>query len=261
MINQLRSPFAALALPVLAGLAWMAWAGAPTSYLAVNAAALMLALAATRITWPRGATADLLIAAALTSLLCFTAYAGLEIDGVRRWLSVGPLRLHTGYLVLPLLVVLLARLEARWTLVITCAAAFAIASQPDLATAAGLAAASAVAALSKREQMRIGAALIAVAGLLAISFASDPLQPVRFVEAVQTDALTVNPLIGALLVLVTFTPLLLLPGGKRAAAPLATFMTAAGLMAFNGPYPSILIGYGAAPILGFGLALAALRAR
>jgi hypothetical protein len=30
-------------------------------------------------------------------------------------------------------------------------------------------------------------------------------------------------------------------------------------MAFAGPYPSILIGYGAAPILGFGLALAALR--
>ena len=41
--------------------------------------------------------------------------------------------------------------------------------------------------------------------------------------------------------------------------PLTAFMTAAGLMAFAGPYPSILLGYGAAPILGFGLALAALR--
>ena len=42
-MNPARISLAALALPVLAGMAWMATAGAPTHFLVVNAGALLLA--------------------------------------------------------------------------------------------------------------------------------------------------------------------------------------------------------------------------
>lgn len=261
-INQLRAPLAALALPVLAGLAWMAWAGAPTVWLAINAGALLAALAgALLLPMPPKQSGQLILAGTLVALLVLTALAGVELDGVRRWIALGPVRLHTGYLVLPLLVVLASQLPSRHAALLLGAALLATLAQPDRAACYALAAAVCIHTLHRRDWPGIGALVFALACCIAVLMRADPLQPVRFVEAVQSDALAVNPLFGALLVLVTLAPIVLLRGGSRPAQPLAAFLLIAGLCAFTGPYPSILIGYGAAPILGFGLALAALRAR
>lgn len=247
---------AALALPVLAGIGWMGASGAPPAWLGVNALALVLALAAAlwlplRLS-DRGA---LILAAALVLALWATALAGIPVDGVRRWVGIGPVRLHLAYLVLPLLVVLAARLQSLSAAALLITALGATVIQPDLAATVALAASMVIAAVQRRGVI---GRILAVTGLLACSYLlrrPDTLAPVRFVEQVQSDAWAVQPAAGLALTLAGLAPLLLL----RQAAPLAAFLVAAGLMAFAGPYPSILIGYGAAPILGFGLALAALR--
>lgn len=248
--------FAALVLPVVAGLAWMTLGGAPTGWIAVNALALVLAIAlATLLPLPRTERGLLILAGALVLALWATALAGVPVEGVRRWVGIGPLRLHLGYLTLPLLIMVTARLPGLPALALLLAALGATVLQPDLAATVALTASMLVAAV---QRLGVIGRIMAVSGLLACFYLlgrADTLAPVRFVEQVQSDAWAVQPAAGLALTLAGFAPLLLL----RQAAPLAAFLIAAGLMAFAGPYPSILIGYGAAPVLGFGLALAALR--
>lgn len=247
---------AALVVPVVAGLAWMTFGGAPTGWIAVNALALVLALAlATLLPLPRTERGILILAGLLVLALWAIALAGAPVDGVRRWVGIGPVRLHLGYLTLPLLVLLTARLPGLPALALLLAALGATVLQPDLAATAALTASMLVAAV---QRLGVAGRIMAVSSLMACYYLlgqPDTLAPVRFVEHVQRDAWAVQPAAGAALTLAGLAPLLLL----RQAAPLAAFLVAAGLMAFAGPYPSILIGYGAAPILGFGLALAALR--
>ncbi len=251
---------AALVVPVVAGLAWMTVGGAPTAWIAVNALALVLALAlATLLPLPRSQRGVLVLAGALVLGLWATALAGVPVEGVRRWIGLGPLRLHLGYLILPLLVTLAARLPARSGAALIVASLMATMLQPDRAATVALTASAAVLALTRRDGLSITALVIGLGACVAAIAQPDHLAPVRFVEGVQRDALTLNPAAGLALVAASLTPLLLLRRAKVAAAPLAAFLLAAGLMAFAGSYPAILIGYGAAPILGFGLALAALR--
>jgi len=244
----------------MAGMAWLASDGAPVGWLAVNGGALLLALAmAVLLPLPRREDHVTMLAAALVAALFVTAFAGTAVDGVRRWASLGPVRLHVGYLLLPLLAALAARLPSSRAVTLLALALLATLLQPDKAATVALAASLAALAIIRRDRATFVGMIIAVAGCSSAVAAPDLLAPVRWVEAVQRDAWQAQPIAGLILTLATLTPLLILRGGGMAALPLAGFMVAAGTMAFAGPYPSILIGYGAAPILGFGLALAALR--
>lgn len=247
---------AALALPVLAGITWMSAGGAPLAWLALNGAALVLALAlAVLLPIPQDEARVTLLAAMLVAALIATSFAGTAVDGVRRWVSLGPVTLHVGYLVLPLLAALTPRLSSGRAVALLVLALLATLLQPDRATSIALSATLAALAYLRGDRATFVGLIIAMASCGAALTSPDTLALVRFVERVQQDAWAVEPLAGLALTLATLAPLLVL----RAALPLAAFMVAAGAMAFAGPYPSILIGYGAAPILGFGLALAALR--
>lgn len=247
---------AALALPVLAGIGWMGAGGAPLAWLALNGAALVLALAlALLLPLPHDEARVTLLAAALVAALFATAIAGTAVDGVSRWASLGPVKLHVGYLVLPLLAALTPRLPSGRAVALLVLALLATLIQPDRATSIALAATLAALAYLRGDRATFVGLIVAIAGCSAALTSPDTLAPVRFVEHVQQDAWAVQPLAGLALTLASLAPLLVLP----AAPPLAAFMVTAGAMAFAGPYPSILIGYGAAPILGFGLALATLR--
>jgi hypothetical protein len=251
---------AALALPVLAGIGWMGAGGAPVSWLGMNGAALGLALAlALLLPLPHDEARVTLLAAMLVAALFATAFAGTALGGVRRWASLGPVTLHVGYLVLPLLAALTPRLPSGRAVALLVLALLATLFQPDRATSIALAAALAALAYLRRDRATFVGLIVAIAGCSAALTNPDTLAPVRFVERVQQDAWAVQPLAGLALALTSLAPLLMLRESGLAALPLALFMVAAGAMAFAGPYPSILIGYGAAPILGFGLALAALR--
>ena len=90
---------------------------------------------------------------------------------------------------------------------------------------------------------------------------SDP-PPQRFVENVVTDVWTIQPLAALALMLALVWPLIVLARGdertRLSRLALAAVLMGFVAISFAAPYPVPLIGYGAAPLLGFGLAFAAL---
>lgn len=236
----------------------MAAMGAPTSYLAVNAGALVLATA-----WilfgeaPRTAKPRRVLMVVLLALLFVPLITGPHLNGIARWLPLGPFTLHAGALAFPALAVLAAR-EKDYVAPALLVALLAAFFQPD----AALGFAVVFAAIGLHDTMRdwqLG--LVVIVGFLAsIMMALKgelPAQP--YVERVLVDAAMVNPLLGlALFVALAGGFVLILravPLDRHARFALAGSLFGFSLMAILSNYPSVLIGYGAAPILSYGFAL------
>ncbi|WP_285709061.1 hypothetical protein [Erythrobacter oryzae] len=250
-----------LAVPALGGLAYLAAFGAPLRLIAINAGALVAgALWAAFGRLPSGPKARLGLAALGAALLFLPVLIGPEVGGVSRWLPAGPVLLHSGALLLPLVVVLASQ-SPRAGPPLLGAAIVALALQPDAAMLAGLAAASAVFAITHRS---VGFTMVALAalGLAAVNFGRGTLEPQLFTEGVLAQIWYAAPpaalLLGALLFLAA--PALLLhaaPLPRTEATALAALLVTLGVMACLAPFPFPLIGYGASPILGLALALSA----
>lgn len=250
-----------LAVPALGGLAYLAAFGAPSRLIAVNAGALVVgALWAAFGRLPSRPEARLGLAALGAALLFLPVLIGPEVGGVSRWLRAGGVLLHSGALLLPLVVVLAAPASRAGPALLAGATA-ALALQPDAAMLAGLAAASAVLAITHRS---VGFTMVALAALslAAVNFGRGTLEPQLFTEGVLAQVWHSAPAgalaLGALLFMAT--PALLLrvaPVPRTEAAALAALLVTLGIMACLAPFPFPLIGYGASPILGLALALSA----
>jgi hypothetical protein len=186
-----------------------------------------------------------------------------DINGVARWLPIGRgLSLHSGALLLPLLMVIAAR-EVRkgpWLLAL---AGAALALQPDAGILASLAAASAALAALHRS---LAFALVAAGGLTLslATFGAGDLAPQLYTEGVlphaAEDSLAGAAMLGLLLFGAPLWYLVIRPAAPREEGyALTAMLVSLGVMAILAPFPYPLIGYGAAPILGFGLALGASR--
>jgi len=256
----------ALLVPALAGLAYLAAFGAPLRLIAVNAGAL--AAGALWAAWgrlPSGPEARLGLAAAAAGLLFLPLLTGPVAGGVARWLPAGPVMLHSGGLLLPLIVVLAARARPLAGAAVLALAAAALALQPDAGALAGLAGGTGVLAAARRSIAIAGVA--AAAALLAgLTFGAGTLAPQLYTEGVLAQVWSVAPAAALALAAALFiaAPALLLglaPGARRTqGAALAALLAGFGAMAAIAPFPFPLIGYGAAPILGMGLALGAFGA-
>lgn len=255
----------ALLLPTLGGIAYLASFGAPARLIAVNAGALALALA--WAVWgrlPARPEARIGLAAAAAGALFLPLLVGPEAGGVSRWLPAGPVQLHAGTLLLPLIAVIAAR-EPRAGPALLALAGAALALQPDAGSLTGLAAAGAALA---RAQRSATFALVAIASLaLALAtWHAGALEPQVYTEGVLAHV-SQRSLAGAMALgaaLFLATPALLVwrsPAAQAESLALAALLVALGLAAVIAPFPFPLIGYGASPILGFGLALGALAGR
>jgi uncharacterized membrane protein YhdT len=245
----------ALVVAVLSGMVWMVVAGAPPHYPVINGVALIAALGLSRLRIPVGTVFAMIV----TALFWLPLVIGPELDGVRRWVSIGPVTLHIGMLVLPTLVVILHRLTTPWSLALVMAATAAIAFQPDTASALALATGLAAIALKHQTRVAIGAAMISLIGFAVTLYRPDPLQPVHFVETVFQDAWVNHPVLAVAMGVAVINLLVARrpsePNDQSIAAVIAGF-TVASLF---GAYPVPFIGYGTAAILGYGLAIAAAR--
>ena len=254
----------ALAIPVLAGLAYLLAFDAPRSYLAVNGAALTLAALWVGLA-PRApsATARRLLTGALLMTLFVPLLTGPSLSGVARWLPLGPFQLHAGMLTVPVLTVLVGE-EPDYAPGLLSIALLAAFLQPDMATGAALMLA-AIGLYDATRDWRYGVfAIVAfTASIVAAVRGELPAQP--FVERVifllaRTDPLAALSLL-ATLVASFYLIVAALPGptaSRKALAGALFGFSFAGLVSNS---PSGLIGYGAAPILGFGLALGVLVSR
>ncbi len=264
MAGQLRTgtarvpALAALALPVLAGAAFMAVGGAPSGYAAANLAALVTAgLWVMFGRQPRSIFLVRSLAIVLVAMLFFPLVTGPQLNGIARWVPIGAFNIHAGMLCVPALRVLTSRDQA-YAAPLLLTALLAALLQPDAAT--GLALVFGAAGLHHvTRDWRVGVAAIAgfVATLVMATRGELPAQP--FVERVLVDALSANlPLAlmmaAALLagfLLILFAAPLARPARFACAGSLAGFV----VMSIVSNYPTPLAGFGVSAILGYGFAL------
>jgi cell division protein FtsW (lipid II flippase) len=250
------------------GFAYMAAAGAPPRYLAINLAALILGAGAWLGLgqWARSLTASAGPAVlALALLLMVTALWGVPVDGASRWVNVGPLSVQVSLIVLPAIILLYARRpDAIGTAGIAFAAA-ALAAQPDRAMAAVLAAGMGAVWLTHPSRLPAFALAAAVAGFAVTMLQSDTLPAVPFVDHILYTAFDVHAVAGTAVVAGAF--LLLVPAlvgalRERHERPVmiafgacwAAVVAAAAI----GNYPTPLVGYGGSAVLGYLLSVALL---
>ncbi len=225
--------------------------GAPPAWPAVNLGAFIVAALLAIVPWRSDRHALV-----LAPLLVFaTLLASMPIEGVRRWIDLGPVALHIGMAVLPAFAVVVARRPRPAASVAAIIVAVTLAVQPDRGTAVAFAAAMAVGALLRPTRWSVIATVCATLALAATFIRPDPLGPVAHVEGVLQDpVLHAGPLgLAAAIALMTATAAPLRAGADGAI--LAAFYGGLALASLIGPYPTPLLGYGVAPIIGYGLAL------
>ena len=254
----------ALAIPVLAGLAYMAAYAAPSRYLLINAGALGAGLAI--IVFGGGLVVPVLryrraAIIVLLGLFALPLVKGPAVAGVARWLPLpGGLALHSGMLLLPLLAAVAAQDENDATMALLAALLIAL-LQPDGASAAAITvAAIGLARAWGGWQMP----LVAAVGLLVTVLATlrGELEPQAFVERVLAEAMLAHPLVGLALLaaqiagfcLIVFASHRPRPARRAVGGTLFGF----AIMSLMNVYPAPLLGFGAAPIIGYALALALL---
>ena len=252
------SAFIAVALPVLAGIGYMAAFGAPRSYLIVNALSLVGGAAwASLGRAPASSTARRVLALVLLAIFALPLLTGPRLDGVARWVPLGAVTLHAGMLTLPAMALLAANDRAYGPLLLLSAGAVAL-SQPDLASVLALAFAAAGITLAAGDRWF---GLVAAAGIIAalVMPSGGELPPQPFVERVIVDAMRDSIPVGAALALALLASVLLTCRftHRDRSVRFALAGTLAGFVAaaLIGDFPTPLIGYGASAILGFALAL------
>lgn len=253
------------------GLAYMAAAGAPLRYLAVNGGALAmgcLALAALTGTFRISDAARGAVVLALAGALLLTSLLGVSADGATRWVSAAGIPLQPSLLLVPVLALSFARGRDGLSTFALLIAAAALALAPDRAMAGALAAGMAALALLRPKRN----ALIALGAALA-AFAVTLLRPDRsaampYVDQIFYSSFAVHPLAG--IAVLAGAALLLVPAGvglvrdvehRAAYAVFGAVWLAVILAAALGNYPTPLVGYSGSAIIGYMLSLIGLPSR
>ncbi len=192
-----------------------------------------------------------------------------EAPGPDRWASLGPINLYMAPVLLPSFLVVCTVWIARgersqhFAFAAIVVASVLLAAQPDASQALALLAASggAVARAPSRSPVSIAALAFAA---LATGWAfsqPDPLQPVAHVEGVFALALGHSLFAGAAVIASAAALVVGLhvnsSGGRTWLSVVAVYYAVLFACSVAGLTPAPLIGYGAGPLLGFGLMVAA----
>lgn len=255
----------------------MARHGAPPPQLALQVAALavgaILAAALPALSQDR-LLALAPWAAAIGLALLGATLLGEGLQGIHRWIGLGPIRLHASSLASPVILLgaaaLLSRDRAAPAGAILAAAQLLHLLQPDAGQATALAA-GAVAALLRCKSSPLLRALLALALAAAAAVTwtrADPLVAVPIVEGIVRLAGDLGRPFQALAVAaLAAIPLALAITARRApaddafararSAGLAAYVTALVLVPIVGNFPVPVLGFGVSPILGVAIALGA----
>jgi hypothetical protein len=253
------------------GLAYMTTAGAPFSYLAINAAALAIGLLTVGVLteakrlWRIGGGA---VGVALACLILLTSLFGVSADGATRWISAGGIPLQPGLFLVPAVALGFARGRDSASLLAILIAALALALQPDRAMAGALALAMAALALTRPERGVLVALGAALAGFAATLVRADNSPAMPFVDQIFTSSFGVHPLAGlavlagaALMLVPAIAGYIRDPDHRPSYATFGAVWLAVILAAALGNYPTPLVGYGGSAILGYLLSLLGLPPR
>jgi hypothetical protein len=253
------------------GFGYLAAAGAPASYFAMNGAAFLLGaltlgviVEAGRLRRaPPGPVLLLLAAILLTASLW-----GVSADGVTRWVAVVGIPLQPSLILIPVIVLSFARSRDHLSALAVMLSALALALQPDRAMAATLATGVLALAVARRGGLELAALVAASLGFGATMIQADSSPAMPFVDQILFTSLAVHPAAG--LVVWCGAALMLAPAilgfahDPRHRVAYATFgavwLTVIAAAAL-GNYPTPLVGYGGSAILGYLIGLIGLPQR
>lgn len=202
---------------------------------------------------------------AASAILLLVLLIGIELDGVKRWLSIGAIHLQPALILSPLLLALAASREGRhWRVAVLVPLAL-IAIQPDAATLVALAlgVAGLMADASRRSargwsRRRIVIAILslslAVLGLILAGIQTPP--PVAFVEGtVGIAALSGWPAVLLHIVAVALALAALISRHNPAGTALTAYFAVSFIAAIFWAFPMPVVGAGPAHLIGYGLAI------
>ena len=202
------------------------------------------------------------IAALLTVGALAATLLAPGMDGVHRWVRLGPIGLHMAALLLPLVLLALERLARTrgWWIasLLAVGVALALLLQPDAAQATAFAIASSILLLpdAGRSAPR-WIALLSLPFVAGLSWLrKDPLSPVPHVEGIVGLAgnLWIGWAVAAIISLLLLPAPFFLAGkgaGRREGVALGAYVSITILAAFVGTFPVPVMGYGVSPIFGY----------
>ena len=212
------------------------------------------------------------IAGSAALLLLASTLIHPGVEGVRRWISLGPLQLHAAFVALPVLIIVLGGIVRRdvfrsATWILPCALAIAagvLVLQPDASQATAFAVAVTVVLLQRTPAYRsdrVAVGMVIGCAMLAWS-RPEALDAVPHVEGIVGLAASA----GAAWMISAVLALVLLPipfiadaasrrGQGRESLALAAYFGIVCIASLLAPYPVPLLGYGLSPILGYFTAL------
>lgn len=205
----------------------------------------------------------LAIAVALEISFLAATMLGPHLDGIHRWIKAGVL-FECAPLLLPILIVALAFLDAQMQLIVAILVQTILLLQPDRSEATAFACAMSFAPFSHHSRSLIAASRLTLWTLAAITWLRfDPLPPVPHVEGIVELAFLIGPFCGCMAVFSLI--LLLFPFLKRSFSPhdlvqqaiarslFFYFAVKLGMIYYN-KYPVPLLGYGVSSVAGYAVA-------
>lgn len=188
------------------------------------------------------------------------------LDGVHRWVRLGPIRLHPAALATPLLLLTIViaweRRKAALTIILIAAGLALHIAQPDAGQATAFAAGAILLAAipDKRIVARLSLVILASLGAFTAWTRPDPLLGVAMVEDIVPRAFAMHAGLG----IVAVITLVMLPGAAIGIAQqsktnrlrrlygltLAAYFAASIIVVAIGEFPTPVLGFGASPIWG-----------
>ena len=249
------------------GLAYMAAAGAPVTYLLMNAAAFAIGLAAVAILTrlPLQVSAGAMCLGVATLLLA-SFLIGTTVEGATRWLRLGNVTVQPSLVLLPVLTLTFANARKWLGALGVSLAALVLALQPDRAMSGALAAGVLALSVMRPDPRTLATLAAAIAGFATAMVRPDTQGAMPFVDRILMTSFDVHPAAG--IAVICGSLILLLPAviGLRENRSDATAQAVFGAVwialvvaAALGNYPTPLVGYGGSAIIGYLLCSVALR--
>lgn len=199
-------------------------------------------------------------------VLFILTFVNVGIEGVHRWISLGPISLYVSSILLPFLLIILGTLVAKnqwwisYIIVVTTAILFFL--QPDASALTAFVLSSCILLLYNLKRYRIRFVLLIIPLSLAIIswIQLDRLSPVPYVEDILFMAKDLGVswfIIAFISLLILIIPFLFSPPEKRklTSISLGLYFITIIITTFFGNFPVILMGYGVSPIIGYFIAI------
>ena len=199
-------------------------------------------------------------------LLLSLTFFDSGIEGVHRWVTLGPISLYISSIFLPLLLIIIGSLLSKnqWWLsyIIVLTTSFLLVLQPDASAVTAFVISTFVLLLCKinRNRIRFVMLLIPLTFVIISWVYIDGLSPVSYVEDIlfmAKDLGIIWFIVSLLSLLILIIPFLFFPPIKRkiTSTSLGIYFFTIILITFVGHFPVILMGYGVSPIIGYFIAI------